>query len=81
VYDFKGKGGVDFAMYNTDEGITEFTLSCFKFTLQRGYSLYFASKNTILKKYGGRFEDILINCTRRNISLSLKLRSSGMNTE
>ena len=58
VYNFEGKGGIGLAMYNTDESIEEFADSCFKFALQRNYPLYFTSKNTILKKYDGRFKDI-----------------------
>ena len=46
------------AMYNTDESIIEFAHSCFKYALQREYPLYFTTKNTILKKYDGRFKDI-----------------------
>lgn len=44
-------------MYNTDESIEEFADSCFKYALQRKYPLYFTTKNTILKKYDGRFKD------------------------
>ena len=51
-------GGVMLSMYNTDESITEFTHSSFKFALQRNYPLYLSTKNTILKKYDGRFKDI-----------------------
>ncbi len=58
VYNFEGRGGVGLAMYNTDESIEQFAHSCFKFALQRNYPLYFTSKNTILKKYDGRFKDI-----------------------
>jgi isocitrate dehydrogenase len=61
VFSFKGKGGVGMAMYNTDESITEFAESCFKFALERNYPLYFTTKNTILKKYDGRFKDIFQN--------------------
>lgn len=35
VFDFEGKGGVGLAMYNTDESITEFAHTCFKYALQR----------------------------------------------
>jgi len=48
-------------MYNTDESITEFAHSCFKYALDREYPLYFTTKNTILKKYDGRFKDIFQN--------------------
>eukprot|EP00919_Chromeraceae_sp_WS-2016_P011454 GHVR01026719.1.p2 GENE.GHVR01026719.1~~GHVR01026719.1.p2 ORF type:complete len:179 (-),score=7.10 GHVR01026719.1:503-1039(-) len=58
VYNFSGKGGVGLGMYNTDESIEEFAHSSFKFALQREYPLYMTTKNTILKKYDGRFKDI-----------------------
>jgi len=58
VYDFKGKGGVALAMYNTTESITNFAHSCFKYSLKRKYPLYLSTKNTILKKYDGLFKDI-----------------------
>jgi isocitrate dehydrogenase len=57
VYDFKGDG-VALAMYNTDESIRGFANSCFNLAVQKKWSLYFSSKNTILKKYDGRFKDI-----------------------
>lgn len=58
VFNFEGKGGVCLGMYNTDESITEFAHSCFKFAIERNYPLYLSTKNTILKKYDGRFKDI-----------------------
>jgi len=45
-------------MYNTDESITGFAHSSFKYALKRNYPLYMSTKNTILKKYDGRFKDI-----------------------
>src|SRR5438067_1516826 len=57
VYKFNGDG-VAMAMYNTDESIRGFAKSCFNMALQKGWPLYFSSKNTILKKYDGRFKDI-----------------------
>ena len=44
-------------MYNTDESIEGFAHSCFQYALQRDYPLYLTTKNTILKKYDGRFKD------------------------
>ena len=44
-------------MYNTDESIETFAHSSFKLALQREYPLYMTTKNTILKKYDGRFKD------------------------
>lgn len=58
VFKFEGKGGVGMAMYNVDESIRDFAHSCFKFALEREYPLYMTTKNTILKKYDGRFKDI-----------------------
>ncbi|MGN6569697.1 MAG: NADP-dependent isocitrate dehydrogenase, partial [Flavipsychrobacter sp.] len=57
VYNFKGDG-VALAMYNTDESIRGFARACFNMALQKQWPLYFSSKNTILKKYDGRFKDI-----------------------
>ena len=57
VYNFKGDG-VALAMYNTDESIRGFAKSCFNMALSKKWPLYFSSKNTILKKYDGRFKDI-----------------------
>ncbi|MGZ0077213.1 NADP-dependent isocitrate dehydrogenase [Methylomonas sp. YC3] len=57
VYHFDGDG-VALAMYNTDESIAGFARSCFNVALDRGWPLYLSTKNTILKKYDGRFKDI-----------------------
>ncbi|MCK6594784.1 MAG: isocitrate dehydrogenase (NADP(+)) [Bacteriovoracaceae bacterium] len=57
VYNFKGPG-VALSMYNTEESIRGFAHSCFNMALSKKWPLYFSSKNTILKKYDGRFKDI-----------------------
>lgn len=57
VYDFEGDG-VALAMYNTDESITGFAHSCFNQAIMKKWPLYLSTKNTILKKYDGRFKDI-----------------------
>jgi isocitrate dehydrogenase len=57
VFNFKA-GGIGMAMYNTDESIVQFAHSCFKYALNRDYPLYMTTKNTIMKKYDGRFKDI-----------------------
>ena len=57
VYNFKGDG-VALAMYNTDESIRGFAHSCFNQALTKKWPLYLSTKNTILKKYDGRFKDI-----------------------
>jgi isocitrate dehydrogenase len=57
VYDYQG-GGVAMTMYNTDESIYGFAHSCFNQALHKKWPLYLSTKNTILKKYDGRFKDI-----------------------
>lgn len=57
VFDFPG-AGVALGMYNLDESIRGFARSCFNYALMRGLSVYLSTKNTILKKYDGRFKDI-----------------------
>ena len=57
VYNFKGDG-VALAMYNTDESIIGFARACFNQALLKKWPLYLSTKNTILKKYDGRFKDI-----------------------
>ncbi len=57
VYNFKGPG-VALSMYNTEESIRGFAHSCFNMALNKKWPLYLSTKNTILKKYDGRFKDI-----------------------
>jgi isocitrate dehydrogenase len=57
VYNFKGDG-VALTMYNTDESIRGFAHACFNQALIKKWPLYLSTKNTILKKYDGRFKDI-----------------------
>ncbi len=57
VFHFDGDG-VGMAMYNTDESITGFAYACFTMALEKKQDLFLSTKNTILKKYDGRFKDI-----------------------
>jgi isocitrate dehydrogenase len=57
VYHFDGDG-VAMAMYNTDESISGFARACMNQALMKKWPLYLSTKNTILKKYDGRFKDI-----------------------
>jgi len=57
VHQFEGDG-VAMAMFNTDESIRGFAQSCFNMALDKKWPLYLSTKNTILKKYDGRFKDI-----------------------
>lgn len=57
VYKFKGPG-IMLSMYNTDESIYQFARSSMEYSLARNFPCYLTTKNTILKKYDGRFKDI-----------------------
>lgn len=57
VYNYKGDG-VALAMYNTDESIRGFARACLNQAIIKQWPLYLSTKNTILKKYDGRFKDI-----------------------
>ena len=57
VYDFESDG-IAMAMYNTDESIIGFAHSCFQMAISKKWPLYMSTKNTILKRYDGRFKDI-----------------------
>ena len=50
--------GIALSMYNFDKSIESFARACFNYSLLKQKPLYFATKNTILKKYDGRFKDI-----------------------
>ena len=52
------QAGVAMAMYNMDESIRGFARACLNFGLSKGYPVYLSTKNTILRKYDGRFMDI-----------------------
>lgn len=58
VFDFKSGGGVAMAMYNTDASIRDFAHASFQVALTKKWPLYMSTKNTILKRYDGRFKDI-----------------------
>jgi isocitrate dehydrogenase len=57
VYDFPGPG-VALSMYNLDDSIRDFARASLRYGLDRGYPVYMSTKNTILKRYDGRFKDI-----------------------
>ncbi|HWV87264.1 MAG TPA: NADP-dependent isocitrate dehydrogenase [Capillimicrobium sp.] len=57
VYDFPG-GGVAMAMYNLDSSIIDFARASMRYALDRGFPLYLSTKNTIMKRYDGRFKDL-----------------------
>jgi len=51
-------GGVAMAMYNLDESIIGFARACMNYGLDLGWPVYLSTKNTILKRYDGRFMDL-----------------------
>ena len=51
-------GGVAMAMYNLDESIRGFARACMNYGLDLGWPVYLSTKNTIMKKYDGRFKDL-----------------------
>ncbi len=57
VFNFPG-GGVAMAMYNLDDSIRDFARASLNYGLNRKYPVYLSTKNTILKKYDGRFKDL-----------------------
>jgi isocitrate dehydrogenase len=57
IFNFQGDG-VAMGMYNLDASIKGFAHSCFNMALTKKWPLYLSTKNTILKKYDGRFKDI-----------------------
>eukprot|EP01055_Gregarina_sp_Pseudo9_P000761 Gregarina_sp_Pseudo_9__760@NODE_1488_length_1554_cov_376_281188_g1378_i0_p1_GENE_NODE_1488_length_1554_cov_376_281188_g1378_i0NODE_1488_length_1554_cov_376_281188_g1378_i0_p1_ORF_typecomplete_len421_score105_11Iso_dh/PF00180_20/1_1e105DUF1604/PF07713_13/0_36_NODE_1488_length_1554_cov_376_281188_g1378_i01961458 len=58
VYDFEEQGGVGLGMFNTVKSIEGFARASFNYALTRNLPLYLSTKNTILKKYDGKFKDI-----------------------
>lgn len=57
IHEFDGPGILQ-AMHNTDKSIISFAHSCFKFALETKQDLWFATKDTISKKYDHHFKDI-----------------------
>ena len=57
VFEFS-KNGVAMSMYNVDESIRGFARACFNYGLKLSWPVYLSTKDTILKKYDGRFKEI-----------------------
>ena len=57
VYDFPSSG-IAMAMYNLDSSIAEFARASMRYGLDHGLPVYLSTKNTILKRYDGRFKDL-----------------------
>jgi len=57
VFNFPGPG-IALSMYNLDQSIKDFARACMNYGLNRKWPVYLSTKNTILKKYDGRFKDL-----------------------
>ena len=57
IFDFKGAGVIQ-GMHNIDKSIESFARSCFNFALDQKQDIWFATKDTISKKYDHTFKDI-----------------------
>jgi isocitrate dehydrogenase len=57
VYDFPGPG-IAMAMYNLDASIRDFARASLRYGLEHRLPVYLSTKNTILKRYDGRFKDL-----------------------
>ena len=57
VFNFPGPG-IALSMYNLDKSIKDFARACMNYGLNRKWPVYLSTKNTILKKYDGRFKDL-----------------------
>ncbi len=58
IHEFKNSDGIVQGLHNLDESIGSFARSCFNFALDVKQDLWFATKDTISKKYDHRFKDI-----------------------
>ena len=57
IHNFKGAGIIQ-GMHNTEESISSFARACFNFAIDTKQDLWFATKDTISKKYDHTFKDI-----------------------
>ncbi|MCI7350394.1 MAG: NADP-dependent isocitrate dehydrogenase, partial [Ruminococcus sp.] len=58
IHTFKGSDGIIQGLHNIDKSIASFAKACFNFALDTKQDLWFATKDTISKKYDHRFKDI-----------------------
>ena len=58
IHDFSESGGIIQGLHNLDSSIRSFARSCFNYALDTNQDLWFATKDTISKKYDHRFKDI-----------------------
>ena len=58
IHDFAGSAGIIQGIHNTDKSIASFARACFNYGLSTGQDVWFATKDTISKKYDHTFKDI-----------------------
>ena len=58
IFDFDGTSGIIQGLHNKDNSIASFARACFNFAIDTKQDLWFATKDTISKKYDHRFKDI-----------------------
>ena len=73
VFNFPGPG-VAMSMYNLDQSIKDFARACMNYGLNRRWPVFLSTKNTILKKYDGRFKDIFQEIYENEFSDKFKER-------
>ncbi len=65
------------AMYNLDDSIRDFARASLRYGLDRGYPVYLSTKNTILKRYDGRFKDIFEEIYRERVPVRTSRRPAS----
>ena len=75
IHNFDGPGVIQ-GMHNTDKSIASFAHSCFKYAIDTRQDLWFATKDTISKKYDARFRKIF-----EDIKKTEELVSETVNNE
>jgi len=66
------EAGCAMGMYNLDASIRGFARSCMNYGLDLGWPVYLSTKNTILKKYDGRFKDIFAEVYKNEFAARFK---------
>ncbi len=74
VFNFNGPG-VALSMYNLDQSIRDFARACMNYGLNRKWPVYLSTKNTILKKYDGRFKDLFQEVYEKEFKKKFKERN------
>ncbi len=73
IFNFPGPG-VALSMYNLDQSIKDFARACMNYGLNRKWPVYLSTKNTILKKYDGRFKDLFEEVYKKEFEKMFKER-------